>query len=98
MPDLIGLITTADPAVRNQPLDRICAGLSISELLEGSDALEQFRARRDNLYERVRALFFLYAIHRFHLPRRLLNGAGPSAGTRTTSRIPFTGYDLLLRR
>ncbi len=28
------------------------------------------RRQSDNLYERVRALFFLYAIHRFHLPRK----------------------------
>ena len=30
--------------------------------------LEQLRHSSENLYERVRALFFLYAIHRFHLP------------------------------
>src|ERR1039458_3188344 len=44
----------------------------------------------DNLYERVRALFFLYAIHRFHIPLQ------PQAGMRAP--IPFAGYVNLLKR
>ncbi len=50
------------------------------------------RSRRssDNLYERVRALFFLYAIHRFHLPFQ--------RGVRGPATIPFHGYENLLRR
>src|SRR6185295_14391835 len=42
------------------------------------------------LYERVRALFFLYAIHRFHLPARL-----PAA---SRGLVPFDGYNHLLAR
>ena len=42
-----------------------------TELLAACAELEAFRRRSDNLYERVRALFFLYAIHRFHLPGKL---------------------------
>ena len=99
MPDLIGLITAADPATRNRSLDEVCAGLATSDLLAQGDALDVFRRRSDNLYERVRALFFLYGIHRFHLPRELLrrDGATTSAGN-SRSRIPFSGYELLLRR
>ena len=40
--------------------------------------LDAFRRTSDNLYERVRALFFLYAIHRFHLPRQA-GAAEPAA-------------------
>ena len=57
--------------------------------------LDTFRRRSENLYERVRALFFLYAIHRFHLPAKL--------GMRKPEReppglIPFKGYEQLLQR
>jgi hypothetical protein len=98
MADLIGLITAADPAVRNQSLDELCAGLSTAALLDQSESLEQFRRRSENLYERVRALFFLYALHRFHLPRTLLKSNGRTTSAKSSSLIPFTGYELLLRR
>src|SRR6266568_3378282 len=68
MPDLIRIITATDPVVRNQSLDSVCSGLSVDELLRQCAELDTFRRRSDNLYQRVRALFFLYAIHRFHLP------------------------------
>src|SRR6185295_2397556 len=45
--------------------------------------------------ERVRASFFLYAIHRFHLPARL---ESISRITHHASRIPFKGYEHLLQR
>ena len=62
---------------------------SFEENLAECEALEAFRLRSDNLYERVRALFFLYAIHRFHLPARPeLNPGG---------RIPFAGYEQFQR-
>ena len=53
-------------------------------------SLDRFRRDSDNLYERVRALFFLYAIYRFHLP---LKPGLPSGGL-----VPFDGYDNLLKR
>src|ERR1017187_5356914 len=71
MPNLIQIITATEPDLRNQPLEVACAGLSLEELLEECAALDAFRRRSENLYERVRALFFLFAIHRFHLPVRL---------------------------
>src|SRR5205807_7930803 len=97
MPDLIGLITAADPATRNRSLDEICRGLSTADLLAQCEALDGFRRRSENLYERVRALFFLYGIHRFHLPRELLKSDAPTAILNSPSRIPFCGYELLLR-
>lgn len=88
---LIRVITSPDPAVRHQSLDRHCRDASTADLLAACVALDDFRRRATNLYERVRALFFLYAIHRFHLPRTL--GSESRAGC-----IPFAGYDQLLQR
>ena len=65
---LTQIITASEPSVRNQSLDAICRGAALGELLQHCADLDAFRRRRDNLYERVRALFFLYSIHRFHIP------------------------------
>ena len=93
--DLIGIITAAEPQLRNQSLDSVCSGLSVQELLRQGEALDSFRRKSENLYEKVRALFFLYSIHRFHLPQKLLHA---SRITHQTSRIPFGGYEQLLQR
>src|ERR1051326_2982200 len=95
MLDLSRIITATDPSVRNQSLDQACAGLSLQELLQQCRELDAFRRRSENLYERVRALFFLYAIHRFHLPAKLLEHP---VGSGLPSRIPFKGYEHLLQR
>ena len=68
---LVAIITAADPATRDQSMESVCRGAALEELLGESAALERFRRESGNLYERVRALFFLYAIHRFHVPARL---------------------------
>ncbi len=65
-------------------------GATLEELLVECEALDRFRRTNDNLYERVRALFFLYAIHRFHIPAR--------DGSRIRSLIPLAGYINLLKR
>ncbi len=62
---LRNLIQSADPAVRNQPLEATCQHASLAELLDECADLEAFRPGCDNLYQRVRTLFFLYALHRF---------------------------------
>jgi hypothetical protein len=87
---LVQLITSPDPAVRNQSLDAICRAASVPELLAECAELEAFRHRSENLYERVRALLFLYAIHRFHLPLK--------PGVNARSLISFPGYTQLLQR
>jgi hypothetical protein len=102
MPDLIRIITATEPDLRNQPLEGACAGLSLEELLRECGALDDFRRSSENLYERVRALFFLYAIHRFHLPANL-EAASRGDASRIThhasrSLIPFKGYEHLLQR
>ena len=68
MSHLIEIITATDPAIRDRPLDSFARDASLEELLAECEALDRFRVESDNLYFRVRALFFLYAIHRFHLP------------------------------
>src|SRR5947209_4350586 len=84
------LIVSPDPAVRNQALDPFCRAASLEQLLAECADLERFRHESTNLYERVRALFFLHAIYRFHLPTKPeLAQAG---------RIPFDGFERLLVR
>src|SRR5262245_62756368 len=95
MQSLTGIITSTDPKIRNQSLDAHCRDASLDELLAACAELEAFRRRSENLYERVRALFFLYGIHRFHLPARFATHESPLA---TRSLIPFRGYEHLLQR
>jgi hypothetical protein len=90
MSHLIDIITSPDPATRDSSLDRYAREVSAERLLADCEALERFRHQSDNLYQRVRALFFLYAIHRFHLPTK--------PNIRPSGRIPFDGYNHLLNR
>lgn len=90
MSELVSIITATDPATRDRSLDAFCRNASLGELLAEIDALEGLRRRSDNLYQRVRALFFLYAIHRFHMPEK--------AGVRAVGHVPFEGYTHLLNR
>jgi hypothetical protein len=90
MSELAKIITATDPEIRNHPLDPLCQEASLEELLAECEALDRLRRESDNLYERVRALFFLYAIYRFHLPLK--------PGMSVKGLIPFDGYTNLLRR
>src|ERR1051326_2446583 len=90
MSRLLDIINSDDPAVRNTSLDTICRESSFDELLMECQELDSFRRRSQNLYGRVRALFFLYAIHRFYLTRNRRD--------RTRAIIPFPGYVALLHR
>jgi len=87
---LIEIITSPDPGIRNRSLDSVCRDASAEQLSVFCAELDDFRRQRANLYERVRALFFLYAIHRFHLPLK--------AGIGQRSLIPFAGFAHLLQR
>lgn len=90
MSELIKIITAVKPDIRNRSLDAFARSAPLDQLLSECAALDQFRRENDNLYERVRALFFLYAIHRFHLPLK--------PGLYSHGLIPFEGYHNLLRR
>ncbi len=87
---LTDVITARDAETRNRSLDALCRPQTLEDLLREGDALDRFRRSSDNLYERVRALFFLYALHRFHISLR------PGVGGRAL--IPFAGYTQLLKR
>src|SRR4051812_33501908 len=87
---LIDIIVSADPQVRDRALESAVSGVSAGRLIAECEALDGFRRTSKNLYERVRALFFLYAIHRFHLPLK--------EGVSTRGLIPFEGYNHLLSR
>jgi hypothetical protein len=84
-----GVITSSGDQ-RDVSLDALCQGVPLDALLAECQALDNFRRSCDNLYERVRALFFLYAIHRFHIPR--------FAATAAPALIPFAGFENLLER
>ena len=90
MSRLIEIITSDDPQVRDRSLDSICRTATQEELLEHAASVDAFRRSESNLYFRVRALFFLSAIYRYHLPNRLR----PSQ----SGLIPFAGYEHLLAR
>src|SRR3954465_1433298 len=90
MSTLTEIITSADPAMRDRSLDAFCRAATLSELLDECAELDALRRRGDNLYERVRALFFLYAIHRFHLPNK--------PGMSQRGLVPFEGYLHVLNR
>ena len=83
-------VITDDGEQRNVSLDALCQGATIESLLEECRELDNFRRGCDNLYERVRALFFLYAIHRFHIPRL--------STSITPALIPYAGFKNLLER
>ena len=90
MSELVKIITAEDPDIRNKSLDAFCRDAPIELLLGECMALDRFRRESDNLYERVRALFFLYAIHRFHLPTRYDHHA--------SGYIPYEGVHHVLKR
>ncbi|CAB9518739.1 UTP-glucose-1-phosphate [Seminavis robusta] len=85
----VDIIVSADPNIRNRSLAEFCAPLDLACLLKECELLDNFRRSSDNLYEKVRACFFLYAIHRFHLDRHL-----PDTGI----DIPYGGYQHLCHR
>ncbi len=90
MSELVKIITATDVQLRDSSLDAFCRESLLQELLDECRTLDQFRRENENLYQRVRALFFLYAIHRFHLPLK--------QGFKVGGHVPYDGYTNLLRR
>ncbi len=84
------IIEAAAPEVRDLALERWCAGRTAAELLAACGELDAYRRRQSNLYHRVRALFFLAALHRYHLPAR---PEFPRLG-----RVPYDGFSRMLER
>lgn len=87
---LTAIIAGADPALRDLAIDQWCAGQSTADLLRAAAELDIYRKQETNLYHRVRALFFLSALHRYQLPAR--------ADYPRSGRIPHAGFTHLLER
>lgn len=90
MSSLVKLITSTDKTERDTPLEEAIHGLSFHELELECAALDELRRQSENLYEKVRALFFLYAIHRFHLPKHYT--------PKQTGLLSFDANELILNR
>lgn len=87
---LVEIIVSENRDLQNRSLNELCESLDRDALLEECQALDAFRRETENLYHRVRALFFLFAIYRFHLPERL--------ETSVAGHIPPQGYEHFLNR
>ncbi len=90
MNTLTGIISSDNPEIRNQSLESVLSGKTAEELLLECSELEKFRITNKNLYYKVRALFFLYAIHRFYIP-----GCSPIGSEAVT---PYKAYEHILNR
>ena len=90
MHNLVEIITSVIPEIKNQSLESAIKGKSSGELLKECAELEKFRNSSKNLYHKVRALFFLYAIHRFYLA--VSNETGSHAIT------PYKAHEHILNR
>ncbi len=87
---LIDILCAADDSVRHTPLATAVEQHGAPDLLREAAQLDRFWRQTDNLYQRVRALLFLAAIHRFELPRR--------PGLPACGHIPQDGFAALLER
>jgi len=90
MSQLINIIRSTDPSIKNKSIDEFCKGASTEELLDEAKLLEIYRKEESNLYNKVRALFFLYAIHRFYIPM--------NKGIGAEGIIPYKAFEYLLNR
>lgn len=87
----IETITATDPALRNRSFFEMSKGLPANELLANMRGLDHFRKTTTSLYDKVRAIQFLYAGYRFFLME--------SSQTPQTGKVPYNGFsDLLSRR
>lgn len=87
----IDTITSTESAKRNRSFFELSKGLSSKQLFAALLELDTFRKSTTNLYDKVRAILFLYAGFRFFL---MESPETPSAG-----KISYAGFeDLLARR
>jgi hypothetical protein len=90
MSELVPIVTSDSPEVRNRPVEEFCRTSTLAVLLEECEALEKLRAESGSLYERVRALTFLSALHRYWIPGK--------EGADSNALIPYGGFVHLLER
>jgi len=87
---LTSIIRSGDPEIRNCSLDEFSQAATLDQLLDECADLEQFRRSCDNLYEQVRACFFLHAIYRYHIPLK--------TGVKLSGKLSFDTYEHFLSR
>ncbi len=81
---------TPPPPAAETTFDALCRAADAATLENYCEQLDEFRRTTTNFYHGVRAIFFLAAIHRYHLPTRFAkNFAG---------LIPYEGHKLALAR
>ena len=90
MNTLIEIITSKYSEIRNKSLESALSGKTTNDLLKECAQLEDFRNSSTNLYHKVRALFFLYAIHRFHILGSNIIGC--------EAITPYKAYEHILNR
>jgi hypothetical protein len=90
MNPFIETITSTESEKRNRSFYEICKTYNTKSLLKELLELEQFRKTTPNLYDKVRAILFLYAGFRFFLIKA---SDIPAAG-----KIPYSGFENLLSR
>ena len=81
----IETITSTEPAKRNRSFFEISKKLSATELLKALLELDSFRKTAPNLYDKVRAILFLYAGFRFFLMEH--------KETPTIGKISYAGFE-----
>src|SRR5215203_5507223 len=86
----IETITSGNPTKRNVSFFELSRQLSAKELLKALRELDIFRKSTPNLYDKVRAILFLYAGFRFFL---MEHKETPGVG-----KISYTGFEDLLGR
>lgn len=86
----INTITSPDPAIRNRSFYEMSRPLSSAALFKDLQELDDFRKTTPNLYEKVRAILFLYAGYRFSLME--------ARDIPATGKIPYAGFEDLLGR
>lgn len=85
-------IVTEDGSLFDRPVEALVEGRMLRQLLDDCEQLDQFWMATDNLYHRVRALVFLYYLHRFVLPERVAAGerdGGESLTKRDLEPVPI---------
>jgi hypothetical protein len=87
---LIDIVRSPDAAIRDQSVDNWCETQPFAALQEAATELETYRHSETNLYQRVRALFFLHTLHRYHLPLR------PELAT--AGQVPYQAFQHMLDR
>ena len=111
---LVDIIVSNDENIRHTSLTKYCESLTIPQLLEECQKLDDFCRTSENLYEKVRGYFFLYAIHRFRLPSQNNNNNNNNDNNANNNNnekhdddnewlpasgeIPYQGYQKLLER